>query len=106
MQKNLHIVKPYIKLSLQKLFWQHDTLGEKLRGLGGGGGGWGCLCHIPPHHQKRLIYSETLGKTESPKQNFNSTTPEEKMWGDGVEVVGGVYVTYPTHHHPTPDTQI
>ena len=50
-KKTLYILKPYTKLSLPKKNWQHNTLGENLRGwAGGGGGGGGCLCHIPLHH--------------------------------------------------------
>ena len=47
MQKNLYILKPYTKLSLQKNKLMPQCLRRKFEGWGGGGG---CLCHIPPHH--------------------------------------------------------
>ena len=55
---------------------------------------------------KKLIYSETLHKIESPKKNWQQDTLGENLreWGGG----GGggcVCVTYSPHHHPTPDTQ-
>ena len=51
MQENLYVQKPgeTIYWVSQKKFWQHDTLGENLRGLGGGGGGV-FVSHTSPHH--------------------------------------------------------
>ena len=52
---------------------------------------------------KKLIYSETLHKTESPKENLTAQHLRRKFegWGGG----GGVLVPHTPHHHPTPDTQ-
>ena len=54
----------------------------------------------------KLIYSETLHKTESPQKKFlQHDTLGENLRGWGGSGRGGVCVTYPLHHHPTPDTQ-
>ena len=56
------------------------------------------------HNAKKLIYSETLHKTESPKKKFWQHTLGENLkgWGGGG---GGVFVSHTSPHYPTPDTQ-
>ena len=55
--------------------------------------------------KKKLIYSETLHKTKSPKKDLTAQHLRRKFegWGGGG---GGCLCHIPPHHHPTPDTQM